>query len=89
MNLSIRRKRDRLSEIKSLITKIANPVPNEKDEHTNQCANGTEDALNELHKMKGRKQKIVNNNESELDGCGLPQVADDSTIDEKLPKCVR
>ena len=71
-----------MSEIKCLITKIANPIPNEKDEHADQCAHVAEDELSELHKMKGSKAKIVNNNASEIDSYGLPQVADDSIIYE-------
>ena len=82
--LSARHGKERLSEIKCLITIIANPTSNEKDDHVNQWTHGTEDVLNELQKMKGRKAKIVNNNSSEIESCGSPQVADDPIIDEKL-----
>ena len=78
-----------MSEINRLITKIANPVPNEKDEHANHCAHATEDVSIELRKMKGSKAKIINNNASEIDSCGLPQVADDSMIDEQLSNALR
>ena len=83
-SLSVRHKRERLSEINCLIANMEDPVPIEKDEHVDQCAYVTEDVLNELHKTKGSKSKIFNNDASEIDSCGSLQVADSSMIDEKL-----
>ena len=60
-----------MSGIKRIIEKIANPTPNGKVGHFNQCAHAIEDVLNEVHKMKGSKAKIVNNNASEIDSCDL------------------
>ena len=84
INLSIRSEIERSSETKRPIAKIANPVPNEKDEHANQYTHATEGVSSELRKMKGNKAKIVNNTTSEIDSCGLSQVAEDSMIDEQL-----
>ena len=71
MYLSIRRKVERLYEIKRLMVKIVNP-PKDKNEYINQFIHVAEDILNSFYKMKGTNAKIMNNNALEIDSCGIP-----------------
>ena len=84
MSLRTQREKERLSEIKRLITETVNPAPNEKDERINQCTHVAEDVLSELRKMKESEEKIDSGNMLEINSCGLPQETNDSIIDEKM-----
>ena len=83
-NLSARQYRYRIMEIKILIMKIASPISNEKDEQMHQCAHVLEDTLNELYKLKENEAKALNCATCDADNCVLPQIADDSIIDDEL-----
>ena len=83
INLSTRRKKELLWEIKRLIAKISNPQ-NDMNECINQYIHVTEDVLNDLCNVKGRKAKCTNNGMFDVDSCGSPKDADESTIDEQL-----
>lgn len=76
VNLSTRRKKERVAEIKKLIIKIANPTSSEPYEYFDECNHVIEDTVDALRKSLKIVKKPLDSNSVE---CG----ANDIVIDKK------